>query len=347
VKIIPIASDNVFAPIWLMAPRSIGFFQIIKFVFIMVKVMLFLSRFMSRIKISYHPIFKYPLPEGHRFPMEKYDLLKTQLIYEGLYDEVDFTTPSAMEEDLLRLTHTADYLHKLEYQLLDAKEIRAIGFPMTPLLVERGRHIAQGTYEMALHALDTGAGLNIAGGTHHSFDDRGEGFCIFNDIALAANALIHRHQIRKVLIVDLDVHQGNGTAKIFGNNDLVYTFSMHGEKNYPLRKEKSDLDIGLPDRISDNEYHQILKGTLPKLIDSVKPQIIFYQSGVDVLESDKLGRLSLSLNGCKIRDEIVYNLAKNHEIPIVASMGGGYSQKLSDIVNAHTNTYRVARDHFG
>jgi acetoin utilization deacetylase AcuC-like enzyme len=313
----------------------------------MVKVMLFLSRFMSKIKIAYHPIFKYPLPKEHRFPMEKYDLLKTQLVYEGLFEEADFTTPAAMSEDLLRLTHNEEYLYKLSHQLLDPKEIRAIGFPMTPLLVERGRHIAQGTYEMAIHALQYGAGLNIAGGTHHSFEDRGEGFCIFNDIGLAANALIHRHQIRKVLIVDLDVHQGNGTAKIFENNDKVFTFSMHGEKNYPLRKEKSDLDIGLTDKMEDNEYHSILSEVLPKLINEVKPEIIFYLSGVDVLESDKLGRLSLTLTGVKTRDEIVYALARKHEIPIVASMGGGYSHKLSDIVNAHANTYRVARDYFG
>lgn len=295
------------------------------------------------IKIAYHTIYKYPLPDNHRFPMGKYDLLKEQLLYEGSFTEAHFFEPKSMEYDLLRLTHSQDYLDKLYNQTLTKNEIRAIGFPMTPLLVERGTHIAEGTYQCALHALDYGIGLNIAGGTHHSFADRGEGFCIFNDIALSANNLIHRHSIKKILVIDLDVHQGNGTASIFAKNDKVFTLSVHGAKNYPVRKEKSDLDIGLADYTGDNEYIDCIQSTLPKLIDAVKPQIIFYQSGVDVLASDKLGRLSLTPQGCKTRDEIVFDLANKHHIPIVASMGGGYSEKMSDIINAHANTYRVAR----
>ncbi len=295
------------------------------------------------IKIAYHPIYKYPLPENHRFPMSKYDLLKEQLLYEGSFTEDHFFLPEAMSEDHLALTHSVVYLDKLNNQTLSKNEIRAIGFPMSPLLVERGRHIAEGTFQCALHALDHGIGLNIAGGTHHSFADRGEGFCIFNDIALSCNILIHEHKIKKILIVDLDVHQGNGTASIFGKEDKVFTFSVHGAKNYPIRKEQSDLDIGLPDHTEDNAYLECITNTLPSLIDKVKPQLIFFQSGVDVLASDKLGRLSLSQRGCRQRDEIVFSLAHKHHIPIVASMGGGYSDRISDIINAHANTYRVAR----
>ncbi len=298
------------------------------------------------IKVAYHPTFKYPLPEGHRFPMEKYDLLRDQLIYEGLFDEKDFFSPPAMDVGILRLTHSEEYLDKLFNQSLNEKEVRAIGFPMTPLLVQRGMHIAQGTYLLALHAMDYGCGLNIAGGTHHSFCDRGEGFCIFNDIALAANALIYNHGIKRILVVDLDVHQGNGTAKIFENEERVFTLSVHGEKNYPLRKEKSDLDIGLEDGVGDNLYLSVIQDILPKLIESVKPEIIFFQSGVDVLETDKLGRLSLTQDGCRQRDEVVFGLAHRHQIPIVASMGGGYSTRIADIVNAHTNTYKMAKQFF-
>jgi acetoin utilization deacetylase AcuC-like enzyme len=298
------------------------------------------------IKIAYHPIFKYPLPEGHRFPMEKYTLLREQILYEGIFEENQIFIPDAMDEELLRLTHQQDYLDKLNTQTLSEKEIRAIGFPMTELLVNRGKHIAQGTYKLALHALEYGAGLNIAGGTHHSFSDRGEGFCVFNDIALASNALIHKHHLNKILIIDLDVHQGNGTAKIFESDSRVFTLSVHGEKNYPTRKEKSDLDIGLPDGTSDDFYLQTISEVIPKLINDFKPQIIFYQSGVDVLETDKLGRLSLSMDGCMNRDKIVYELAFKYQIPIVACMGGGYSHKISDIINAHTNTFRVAKHYF-
>jgi acetoin utilization deacetylase AcuC-like enzyme len=302
---------------------------------------------MSLIKIAYHPIYKYPLPEGHRFPMEKYEVLKEQLLYEGLFKEADFFYPDAMIDEHLLWTHTTEYLNKLHLQTLTSKEIRAIGFPMTPLLVQRGKHIAQGTYEAALHALDYGCGMNIAGGTHHSFADHGEGFCIFNDIALAANILLKSKKVSKVLIVDLDVHQGNGTASIFANNDHVFTFSMHGEHNYPLRKEKSDLDIGLKNGTSDNEYLNCLSETLPMLIDKHKPQIIFYQSGVDVLKTDKLGKIHISEEGCKHRDEIVFNASYKYQIPIVTSMGGGYSTLLKDVVNAHANTYRIAHHYFG
>ncbi|MCB9285328.1 MAG: histone deacetylase [Lewinellaceae bacterium] len=298
------------------------------------------------LKIAFHPIYKYELPEGHRFPMVKYELLPEQLLYEGTVTEANFFEPEALEEEVILLTHEADYWNRLKRQALSPKEIRAIGFPMTERLVHRGRHIANGTVQCALFAREFGVALNVAGGTHHSFSYKGEGFCVLNDIAIAANYLLRENKARKILVVDLDVHQGNGTAQIFQQEDRVFTFSMHGAKNYPARKERSDLDIGLPDGLSDEPYLRILSNTLPGLIDSVEPDFIFYLSGVDVLASDKLGRLSMSLEGCKERDRIVLESCYRNKIPVAVSMGGGYSERISTIVEAHANTYRVAQQIF-
>lgn len=296
-------------------------------------------------KVAYSPIYVYDkLPHGHRFPMEKYDLLPQQLLYEGTISEENFFHPEPLREDQILRTHTKEYWHKLKNGTLTKKEIRATGFPFHTTLVERGRHIANGTLKCASYAMEDGVSLNIAGGTHHSYADRGEGFCIFNDIAIASNELLHKRLVKQVLVVDLDVHQGNGTAKIFEGNEKVFTFSMHCEHNYPLRKEQSDLDIGLPDKTNDDHYLGILKNTLPGLLGTIKPDIVFYLSGVDVINTDKLGRLSLSLQGCKERDRIVFSLCKNRSIPVAVSMGGGYSHKLSDIIEAHANTYRVAKE---
>mgnify|MGYP001950028747 FL=1 len=188
--------------------------------------------------------------------------------------------------------------------------------------------------------------MNIAGGTHHAFTNRGEGFCLLNDIALGSNFLLKEGLAQKILVVDLDVHQGNGTAEIFRNEARVFTFSMHGAKNYPLRKEQSDLDIDLPDGAEDDEYLSKLAKTLPMLIEMVQPDFIFYQAGVDVLATDKLGRLGLSLNGCKERDAIVFEQCKKNNIPVAVSMGGGYSERIATIVDAHVNTYRLAQEYF-
>ena len=296
------------------------------------------------LKIAYSPVYKYQLPPGHRFPMMKYELIPEQLIYEGSITEDHFFHPAQLTEETILLTHTKEFWNKLQNQTLSRKEIRNIGFPMLPALVSRGLHISQGTIDCALFAIEFGCAMNIAGGTHHSFSDRGEGFCVFNDIAIASNYLLTNKLAKKILIVDLDVHQGNGTAKIFEKEDRVFTFSMHGAKNYPVRKEHSDLDIGLLDKTEDSEYLKILEANLTKLIDRVKPDIMFYLSGVDVLATDKLGRLSMSINGCKTRDQLVFEAAKKHEIPVAVSMGGGYSERLADIVDAHANTFRVALD---
>jgi acetoin utilization deacetylase AcuC-like enzyme len=298
------------------------------------------------LKIAFSPIYKYQLPNGHRFPMVKYELLPEQLLYEGTIIEDQFFHPEPLDEPTILLTHEPSYWEKLKNQQLSRKEIRAIGFPMSEQLVKRGTHIANGTLQCALFAQKYKVALNVAGGTHHSFTNRGEGFCLLNDIAIAANYLLHNRIVKKILVVDLDVHQGNGTAQIFKNEDRVFTFSMHGAKNYPARKEQSDLDIGLPDQTTDQPYLKILREKLPFLIDHVQPDIIFYLSGVDVLESDQLGRLSLSIAGTKERDRIVFEQCKKNDIPVAVSMGGGYSHRLAHIIEAHANTYRTAMEVF-
>ncbi len=297
-------------------------------------------------KIAFSPVYKYSLPEGHRFPMIKYELLPQQLLHEGTVTEDQFFHPDQLTQEELLTTHTAAFLSKLNTQTLTKKESRQIGFPMTMALVERGKHIAKGTYLCAKFAKEHGVALNIAGGTHHSFADRGEGFCVFNDIAIAANLMLLRKEAKSILIVDLDVHQGNGTAHIFSNEPRVFTFSMHGEKNYPVRKEMSDLDIGLPDNTEDQLYLDTLEEVLPSLIDQQKPDMIFYLAGVDPLACDKLGRLSLSLNGLKERDRMVFEACCSRQIPVAVAMGGGYSKELKNIIEGHANTFRIANDIF-
>lgn len=278
--------------------------------------------------------------------MVKYELLPEQLLYEGTVKEDNFFHPEALPEEVILLTHERTYWEKLKNQELSRKEIRAIGFPMSDKLVQRGRHIANGTVQCALYSRKYGVALNVAGGTHHSFTYKGEGFCLLNDIAIAANYLLHHNVVEKILVIDLDVHQGNGTAQIFRHDPRVFTFSMHGEKNYPLRKEPSDLDIGLPDKTEDAAYLKTLYEILPRLMDEVQPQQVFYLSGVDVIYSDKLGRLSLSLQGCRERDRFVLETCKKNGAPVAISMGGGYSERLAHIIEAHANTYRVAQELF-
>jgi acetoin utilization deacetylase AcuC-like enzyme len=227
---------------------------------------------------------------------------------------------------------------------LSPSEIRKTGFPLSQALVLREKVIMQGTIDASLCALQDGIAFNIAGGTHHAFTDRGEGFCLLNDIAIAANYLLKMNLVQQILVVDLDVHQGNGTAQIFDNEPKVFTFSMHGKKNYPLRKEQSDLDIELEDFIDDDTYLKLLQEHLHYLMGRVKPNFIFYQAGVDVLAEDKLGRLSLTLEGCKSRDKIVLDLCKLHGVPLAVTMGGGYAPNINTIVNAHVNTFRLATD---
>ena len=292
--------------------------------------------------IAFHPIYKHPLPDGHRFPMLKYDLLPQQLLYEGTAKSSDFFEPEICSLEPILAVHSQDYVTDLLQLSLDAKAARKIGFPLSAQLVERELRIAQGTILGCQKALSTGVAFNIAGGTHHAFTNRGEAFCMLNDQAIGAQFLLNNKLASKILMVDLDVHQGNGTAEIFVNNDRVFTFSMHGKTNYPFKKEVSDLDIDLPDGTTDAQFLGILNQTLPKLIEQQKPDFIFYLAGVDILASDKLGKLSCTLEGCKKRDALVFELCKKNQIPVQVSMGGGYSPDIKTIIEAHANTYRAA-----
>lgn len=298
------------------------------------------------LKIAYHPIYKHPLPEGHRFPMAKYELLPEQLLHEGTCTEAHFFVPEIPNDKFILAVHDPEYYYDLVNITLDQRAARKIGFPLSEPLVEREIIIADGSMKASVFALKYGIAMNIAGGTHHAYTSRGEAFCLLNDQAIAARYLQDKHGINKVLIVDLDVHQGNGTAEIFRNDPSVFTFSMHGKTNYPFKKEISDLDIALDDQTNDETYLHILKEELPKLIASQQPDFIFYLCGVDVIASDKLGKLGLSISGCKERDRFVLQTAKTHQIPIMCSMGGGYSPELKTIVEAHANTFRLAQDIF-
>lgn len=298
------------------------------------------------LKIAYRKEYTHPLPENHRFPMEKYTLLPEQLLYEGTITNANLFAPGLLSEADILSTHDANYWQKLKTLSLTRQEERRTGFPLSMALVERERIINQGTIEAAEFALQYGVAMNIAGGTHHAFTDRGEGFCLLNDIAIASNYLLDNKRAKQILVVDLDVHQGNGTAQIFQHEPRVYTFSMHGKSNYPMHKETSDLDIALEDGCDDKTYLQLLDQHLPRLVDEVQPDFIFFQSGVDVLQTDKLGRLGMTIQGCKTRDKVVFELCHRNNIPVVASMGGGYSAKISHILEAHSNTYRVAQEIF-
>jgi acetoin utilization deacetylase AcuC-like enzyme len=292
--------------------------------------------------IAFHPIYVHPLPENHRFPMEKYDLLQRQLLHEGIVEESYFFEPSQLAEKQLLRVHSMEYWEKLKDLKLTEREQRVSGFVHSKQLIEREITIMEGTRKAAELALSKGLGFNIAGGTHHAFYNRGEGFCLLNDQVIAAKWLLDNRQIQRILIIDLDVHQGNGTAALSANEERIFTFSMHGSGNYPLKKEKSDLDIDLKDGISDKEYLFLLESNLDKIISTFQPEFIFYQSGVDILESDKLGRLSLSQKGCFQRDSIVYSSVRQLKVPVVTTMGGGYSPQIKDIVNAHANTFKAA-----
>ncbi|WP_397444668.1 histone deacetylase [Polaribacter sp. R77954] len=294
------------------------------------------------LKIAYHPIYNHPLKEGHRFPMEKYDLLPQQLLYEGTCNPKNFFEPEIPNNKHFFTVHEPEYFFDLLNITLNQKAARKIGFPLSEVLIEREMIIADGTMKASEFALQHGVAMNIAGGTHHAFSNKGEAFCMLNDQAIGAKYLQNKGLARKILIVDLDVHQGNGTAEIFRNDTSVFTFSMHGKGNYPFVKEQSDLDIALENDTKDPEYLSILKDTLPKLIDQEKPDFIYYLCGVDVVETDKLGKLSMSLEGCKERDRFVLQTCFDVQIPIMCSMGGGYSKDVNIVVEAHANTFRLA-----
>ena len=279
--------------------------------------------------------------------MLKYELIPGQLKHEGIITDANLVAPQQASLTTVHLTHEEEYVNRLLQQTLSAKEQREIGFPQSPELTVREFKIAQGSLDAALSAASQGCAFNVAGGTHHAFANKGEGFCMLNDFAVAANFLLHNGLASKIMIVDLDVHQGNGTASLFANRPEVFTLSMHGERNYPFRKVQSDLDVGLPDGIEDADYLYTLKTSLNKAIQSLKPDIVLYQSGVDVLATDKFGKLSLSLSGCRQRDEMVFGFFEKKNIPVIAAMGGGYSPDIRHITEAHCNTFKAGKAIYG
>lgn len=303
------------------------------------------------LQIAHDPIYCLPLPvsstgEPHRFPMSKYELIPEQLLYEGTCTPENFFSPAPVDDRWVLGVHTADYVRQLQTLTVPAAMMRRIGFPLTKTLIHREWMITQGTIDCALIAQRDGVAMNVAGGTHHAFPDRGEGFCLLNDVGVAAHYLLENQLARQILVIDLDVHQGNGTAVMFQAEQRVFTFSMHGAANYPLKKEQSDLDIELLTGTDDAVYLNTLAETLPALIQRVQPDFLFYVAGVDILASDRLGKLAVSREGCRQRDLFVFEQARRLGLPIVVSMGGGYSPRIADIVEAHCNTYRTANNIF-
>lgn len=295
------------------------------------------------ISTAFHPSYRHVLPETHRFPMEKYDLLKDQLIHEGLIEVSDIIVPTVISEEAILRCHNGEYLQKLQEGRLSRNEERQSGFPWSLSLIKRERIIMEGTRLCGRIAAKGHVAMNIAGGTHHAHAAHAEGFCLLNDLVIAAHDLLALG-LERILIVDLDVHQGNGTARMTEDDPRVFSFSMHGASNYPLRKAQSNLDVALPDGTGDGVYLHRLAQSLDEVMSHFLPEVVLYQCGVDVLDSDRLGHLSLTLDGCARRDKMVFDACRTADIGILCAMGGGYSKNVSTIVRAHTNTFRMARD---
>jgi acetoin utilization deacetylase AcuC-like enzyme len=294
------------------------------------------------LKAFYSDHFVLPLPEGHKFPMAKYSGLRERILAEGIVRPDDLhEAPAAAWEDL-RLVHDAGYVDAVAHGTLPREMQRRIGFPWSPQMVERSRRSVGATIAATRVALDEGVAANLAGGTHHSFADRGEGFCVFNDVAVAARVLQRDGDGRRIAIVDLDVHQGNGTAAIFAGDDSVFTFSMHGEKNFPFRKEVSDLDVALADGTGDDEYLGLLRRHLDDVLNRHQPDFVFYLAGADPYEGDRLGRLTMTIAGLRERDELVFAECRARGLPVAVTMSGGYASDVDDIIAIHANTIRVA-----
>ena len=291
--------------------------------------------------------YELPLPPGHRFPMPKYKLLRERLVGSGVLAAEDLEESDLVDRASLLFAHTPEYVEAIFSGTLDVEAERQLGFPWSEGLVARSRASVQGTVAAARAALRDGAAGNLAGGTHHASAGHGAGFCVFNDIAVAARTLQREGAIDRAVVVDLDVHQGDGTAAIFAGDDSVFTFSMHGAKNFPFRKQRSSLDVDLPDGCADAEYLDALDRHLPVALDRARADILFFQAGVDPLEHDSLGRLKLSLCGLRERDRRVARTARERGIPLVLTLGGGYARPISLSVEAHAGTWVEARAAFG
>ena len=293
-------------------------------------------------RLFYCDHFVLPLPEGHRFPMAKYALLRDRVVEGGLGGNGKLRVPAAATDDELQTVHDADYVHRVVFGSLSAQEIRRIGFPWSPELVERSRRSVGGTLEAARAALHEGVAVNLSGGTHHAFPDRGEGFCVFNDVAVAARVIQREGRAQRIAILDLDVHQGNGTAATFANDDTVFTLSVHGANNFPFRKERSDLDLELPDYSGDDVFLKAVREGVDASLAASAPDLAFFLAGADPFIGDRLGRLEVSKKGLEERDRIVFQACRDAGIPVAVVMGGGYAPRIGDTVDIHFATVRTA-----
>jgi acetoin utilization deacetylase AcuC-like enzyme len=292
--------------------------------------------------VAYHPGYVVDIGDGHRFPMRKYGLVYERLQREGTLRHAHLLRPSPATVADLLLVHRRDYVERFLAGAMTPKEMRVLGFPWSPPLVQRARLAVQGTIMVSMMAQRHGLAANLAGGSHHAFPDHGEGFSVFNDMAVAIRVLQRDYGLRRAAVIDCDVHQGNGTAAVFAHDTSVFTCSLHGEKNYPFRKVPSDLDVGLPDGMHDAAYLQVLRTYLPSLLRDFRPDMVWYLAGVDPYAGDRLGRLALSLAGLQRRDAYVMATCRRAGIPVAITMGGGYAPQIETIVEAHCNTVRTA-----
>lgn len=293
-------------------------------------------------KACYTDRYEVPLIPSHPFPMQKYRLVREKLLAESTLSYWHLEEPSPAFDDDILLAHSADYWLRCCRNELSASEVRRIGFPWSPALIQRSRASVQGTIDAARNASKDGIASNLSGGTHHAFADHGEGYCVLNDIAIAARVLQRDGLASRIAVVDCDVHQGNGTAAIFAADPTVFTFSIHAEKNFPLRKEASDLDVNLPNGAGDDDYLRALQDHLPLILSEFRPDFVFYQAGVDPLRGDRLGKLNMTHEGLAARDRYVLESCRKRSVPVVTTMGGGYGTNILDTVEAHCNTIRVA-----
>jgi len=310
-------------------------------------------------KAFYSDTFVLPLPEHHRFPMAKYRLLRERIVSEGILRDEDLSVPDAIPWESLRLVHDGDYVDQIARGTLPADAQRRIGFPWSPMMVERSRRSVGATLAAAREVMGgaprgrSGIGLgtearsakvaaNLAGGTHHAFRDRGEGYCVFNDVAVAATVLLRERAIARAAVIDCDVHQGNGTASIFRDEPAVFTFSMHGAHNFPFRKEAGDLDVTFEDGAGDDEYLAALASHLPRVLDQHQPDLVFYLAGADPYEGDRLGRLKLTIAGLQARDRLVFDACRSRRLPVAVAMSGGYALDVDATVSIHVNTIAEA-----
>ncbi len=296
-------------------------------------------------KVYYSDFYTFDLPEGHRFPASKYSLLREQLLTQEILSPDELYRSPLATRALVTLAHTPEYYDAIYTGSIDSKIMRQIGLPWSFDLVQRSLASVGGTLCAANDALERGLSGNLAGGTHHAMADAGQGFCVFNDIAVTILKLLEEGRIQRAAVIDLDVHQGNGDASILGAHPEVFTFSIHGQKNFPFRKVASTLDVGLPDNAGDFEYIHALERTLPDVF-AFEPDFIIYQAGVDPLKEDRLGRLSLTLAGLEDRDRLVLSKCKDKHIPVCLTLGGGYARPIELTVDAHLQTYRVAKEVF-